>query len=262
MAGDLEGKRALVCGSTKGIGRACAIEFARRGAEVVIAARDEAALEALRKELPAPGGQAHTWVAADFKDSAALAAKVEGALSARGPIHVLLNNTGGPPPGPVLEATVDQFLDAFRQHLFANHLLARLVVPGMKSARWGRIVNVVSTSVREPIAGLGVSNTVRAAVAGWAKTLSREVAPFGITVNNVLPGATRTDRMTSLMKTWSEKKGVSVADYEREVVEKIPAGRMAGPEEIAAAAAFLASPAAAYVNGVSLPVDGGRLAGL
>jgi 3-oxoacyl-[acyl-carrier protein] reductase len=174
----------------------------------------------------------------------------------------LVNNTGGPPPGAIVEADAEAFLAAFRAHLLNNQLLAQTVLPGMKDAGYGRIVNIVSTSVREPIAGLGVSNTTRAAVAGWAKTLAGEVARFGITVNNVLPGYTKTQRLDGVIAARTKASGKTADEVSREMIGQIPAGRFGEPWEVAAAIGFLASPAGGYITGVSLPVDGGRIASL
>lgn len=251
----LSGKNALVCGSTQGIGRACAVEFAKLGARVTLLARDPEALERTRAALP---GSGHTAAVADFADPDAVRDAASRALETAGTFHVLLNNTGGPPAGPILDATPEQFLAAFRSHLLASHLLVQTVVPGMKAAKYGRIVNVISTSVKQPIAGLGVSNTIRGAVASWAKTLAGELAPFGITVNNLLPGFTRTGRLSSLIEGKAKGAGTTVEALSAAMAEEIPARRFGEPEELAAVAGFLASPAASYVNGVSLPVDGGR----
>jgi len=183
---------------------------------------------------------------------------VVAAFVAHTPVHILINNTGGPAAGPALTARADEFLNAFQQHLICNHLLAQLVAPGMKEAKYGRIVNIISTSVKIPLKGLGVSNTIRGAVASWAKTLANELGGFGITVNNVLPGATATERLDTIIQNKSIKTGHERDDVENEMLAEIPAGRFGQPEEIAAMVAFLASPAAAYVNGTSIPVDGGR----
>lgn len=258
----LNGKRALVCGSTQGIGQASAQALAEAGASVVLLARNPERLAAARAALPAPGGAAHETLVADLSDPAALRSTVQRYLAGRPALHILVNNTGGPPPGPALDATEAAFLAAFTGHLLAGHALVQCLVPGMREAGFGRIVNIVSTSVREPIRGLGVSNTIRAAVAGWAKTLSRELAPAGITVNNILPGSTRTGRLESLIASRAAAPGASVESVERAMQAEIPMGRFAEPREIAAAVAFLASPGAGYITGVSLPVDGGRLASI
>lgn len=258
----LAGKRAVVCGSTQGIGKACAMRLARLGAEVVLAARDAAALDRVCGELDAAGGQKHTFVCADFNEPDVVAAKVAQHLEATGDVQILLNNTGGPKSGPILDAAPDEFVEAFRRHVVCNQLLTRTVLPGMKAAGYGRIVNIISISVREPIPGLGVSNTTRWAVASWAKTTAGELAPFGITVNNVLPGYTDTARLTELIEAVAAKRGISTEAVTKEMVAAVPAGRLASADEIAAAVAFLASPAAAFVTGINLPVDGGRLSSM
>lgn len=255
---DLNGHRALVCGASEGIGRATAVELAAMGARVTVMARSE---DKLKNTVQALAGDGHDHLVADFDDTASLQTLVNGTLAARG-YTVLVNNAGGPPGGPVTQATPDDFLAAFRRHLVASQLLAQGVLPGMRERKFGRIVNIVSTSVYEPIPGLGVSNTVRAAVAGWAKTLAREVAADGVTVNNVLPGFTNTQRLEKLFGAKAEKTGQMPDAVAKAALETVPAGRFAEPEETAAAIAFLASPAAAYITGVSLPVDGGRLHGI
>jgi 3-oxoacyl-[acyl-carrier protein] reductase len=256
----LEGKRALVCGSTQGIGKACAVEFARFGASVTLMARHLEALDKVREELPASHGQKHDLLHADFTDWQGVQKQASDFAAAEGPVHILLNNTGGPPAGPVFEAKPEEFLKAMTQHVLCNQVLAQAVAPGMREAKYGRIINIISTSVLAPIKGLGVSNTIRAAVANWARTLASELGPYGITVNNVLPGYTATTRLDSLIKGRATRGGVSAEEVQRDMMASIPARRFAQPEEIAAVAAFLASPAASYVNGVNLPVDGGRLA--
>lgn len=258
----LSGRRAIACGSTQGIGRACAMRFARLGAEVTLVARDEAALARVRDELPDDDGQSHRFVTADFTDPDALQERIEAHLHETGPVHVLLNNTGGPPHGPIILADPRAFLDAIRMHVVCNQILVQAVLPGMKAAGGGRIINIISTSVKEPIPGLGVSNTTRWAVAAWAKTTAGELAPFGITVNNLLPGYTDTARLGSLIAAKASASGKSEEQVRADMVGRIPMGRLAGPDEIAAAAGFLASPAASYITGINLPVDGGRLASL
>lgn len=255
----LKGKNAIVCGSTQGIGKAIALELASNGASVILVARNEESLKKVVTELSSNENQKHAYVAADFSKPEELRKKVSAFLNEKKiTAHILVNNTGGPPGGPIANATSEEFLSAFTNHLLCNHLLAQLVIEGMKKEKYGRIINVVSTSVKMPIKGLGVSNTTRGAVASWAKTLSVELAPFGITVNNVLPGATNTNRLQSLIEIRATKGGKTVDEEKAEWISEIPAGRYADPSEIANAAAFLASPAAAYITGVSLPVDGGR----
>jgi 3-oxoacyl-[acyl-carrier protein] reductase len=258
---DLTGRHALVCGASEGIGRAAAHELALLGADVTVLARRADALQAVVESLPRSGAQRHGLIAADISDTDALRAQVE-TLVARTPVHILVNNTGGPPSGPAHAAEAPAFLDAFQRHLIAGQTLVQALLPGMRAARWGRIVNVVSTSVREPIAGLGVSNTIRAAVAGWAKTLSRELAPDGITVNNVLPGYTETGRVEQIVRDRAQAQGKTEEQIIAAMRASVPAGRFAKPEETGGVIAFLCSPAAGYINGVSLAVDGGRMASI
>jgi 3-oxoacyl-[acyl-carrier protein] reductase len=195
----------------------------------------------------------------DFSQSEAVRDKVSGFIQANGPIHIVVNNTGGPPAGPVFDAKPEEFTTAINNHVICNHLVAQTVVPGMKEARYGRIINIISSSVKCPIPGLGVSNTTRGAVASWAKTLASELARFGITVNNILPGYITTARLKSLNERRARDAGVGVEELERRLLGEIPAGRFGTPEEVGAVVGFLASPAAGYVTGINLPVDGGRL---
>lgn len=255
---NLNGKHALVCGASEGIGRAAAHELALLGADVTVLARRAEVLQQVADALPRSSAQQHGWIAADVSRGEDLRAQVQ-ALAADKPMHILVNNTGGPPGGPAHDAEVAAFLDAFNKHLIANHVLVQAVLPGMQAANWGRIVNVVSTSVKEPIAGLGVSNTVRGAVASWAKTLSRELAPHGITVNNVLPGYTETARIEQIVHDRAQAQNKSEEAVIAAMRATVPAGRFAKPEETGGVIAFLCSPAAAYINGVSLAVDGGRM---
>ena len=250
-------KNALVCGSSKGIGKAIAIELALLGANVTLVARTGEKLVEVKDQLDRSQGQKHDFLVANFTDSADLKKKVKGLVSVK-PIHILINNTGGPAAGPIAAAKTDEFTAAFHNHLICNHLLTQLVLPGMKAEGYGRIINIISTSVKQPLPGLGVSNTVRAAVANWAKTLANELGPFGITVNNVLPGATDTDRLQEIIRNSAVKSGQTEEAVAQQMKAGIPLGRFADPAEIAAAAAFLASPSAAYVSGINLPVDGGR----
>lgn len=258
----LTGRRALVCGSTQGIGRASAEAIAAAGAEVVLLARDPETLRMVRNELPAGNGLQHDVLVADFTKPDSVRAVVTRYLEAHKGFEILVNNTGGPPSGAIFDATEAAFRAAFEMHLFCNHVLVQALVPGMKSAGYGRIVNIISTSVREPIKGLGVSNTTRGAVASWAKTLSKELGPFGITVNNVLPGYTRTGRLSQVINDRAAAASQTADAIERAMIADIPLGRFAAPEELGAVVAFLASPAASYITGVSLPVDGGRLSSL
>ncbi len=258
---DLSGRHALVCGASEGIGRASAHELALLGADVTLLARREDALREVRDALPRRGSQQHALLVADVSQTDALRALVQALVEGR-PVHVLVNNTGGPPGGAIQNAEIAAFLDAFGRHLLANHVLAQAVLPGMRAAGYGRIVNVVSTSVREPIAGLGVSNTTRGAVAGWAKTLSREVAAHGITVNNVLPGFTETGRIAQIVGDRMRKDNASEDAVRASMRAGTPAGRFAEPHEVGGVVAFLCAPAAGYINGVSLAVDGGRMASI
>lgn len=255
---DLTGRHALVCGASEGIGRATAQELALLGADVTVLSRREDALRAVVDALPRTGDQRHGLLAADLADTDGLRAAVAARVAER-PVHVLVNNTAGPAGGPVHAADEAAFLDTFRRHLLANQALVQATLPGMRAAGWGRIVNVISTSVYEPIPNLGVSNTVRGAVASWAKTLSREVASDGITVNNVLPGYTETGRLAQILADRARAGGQTEDAVAAAMRASVPAGRFARPAEVAAAIAFLCSPAAGYVNGISLAVDGGRL---
>jgi len=262
MDTSLVGKRALVCGSTQGIGRACAVELAGLGAQVTLLARNEQQLASVASELPAPQGQKHDWLVADFAQPETVSAAAAKAVDPARPVHVLINNTGGPKGGPASGALPDEYVAAFKMHIVCNQVLLQALLPGFKREGYGRIINIISTSVKAPIPDLGVSNTIRAAVANWAKTLAGELGPFGITVNNVLPGFTDTARLTQVFKNKAEKTGKSMDEVLRQALTTIPAGRLGKAEEIAAAVAFLASPAAAYINGINLPVDGGRTQGL
>lgn len=259
---NLSGKIALVCGSTQGIGKAAATALASLGAKVVLMARNIESLETVAHELPMQSS-GHEWIQADFSNHNIVEAKLSAYLKDSGnTIQILVNNTGGPPGGKIIDAKSIEFLSAFESHLLCNHVISGLVLPGMKKTGYGRIINVISTSVKIPLSGLGVSNTIRGAVANWAKTLANETAKFGITVNNVLPGATDTGRLQSLLKSKAQK-GQTEPEIELALMAShIPMGRIGKPEEVAAAIAFLASPAASYITGINLPVDGGRTGSL
>ena len=257
----LQGRHALVCGASSGIGRAAARVLAANGAEVTVMARSADTLRATVDELRAAGAPAARFVATDHDDRDALAGTVRGLLETHGPVHILVNNSGGPLPGALMDVGEEDFDAAFGRHLYASHLLAQLLVPGMVAAGWGRIVNVLATSIREPLAGLGVSNAVRAAVAAWAKTLSRELPP-GVTVNNVLPGLVDTERLGIVIERLAEASGRRPEELRGQWVTGVPEGRIGRVDELAGAVLFLASDAASYVRGVSLVVDGGRLASI
>lgn len=254
-------KYALVGGSSQGIGLAIAQELALLGASCVLIARNETSLKRALLTLDTTQQQVHRYLVADYSQYQEVEAVVSRFVQQQH-IHILVNNTGGPAGGPVTEATPEAFLQAFQQHLICNQLLTQLVLPGMKKDHYGRIINIISTSVKIPLRGLGVSNTIRGAVASWAKTLANEVGHLGVTVNNILPGATATARLESIVDHKASKTNHSKEEIAQEMIDEIPMKRFGKPEEIAAAAAFLASPAAAYITGVSIPVDGGRTGSL
>jgi 3-oxoacyl-[acyl-carrier protein] reductase len=258
---DLKGKRAIVCGSTQGIGKASAIELAMLGASVTLVARNEEKLKSVLAELPVTANQQHDFIAADFDFPEVLKSKME-LYTAKSIAHILINNTGGPPAGLAINASSDDFIKAFTSHLICNQIMTQAVVPGMKKEKYGRIINIISTSVKIPIRGLGVSNTIRGAVANWSKTLATELGPFGITVNNVLPGTTMTGRLDFVIKSKAEQTGRSYESVKNEMIAEVPVGRLSEPDEVANVIAFLASPAAGYVNGINVPVDGGRTGSL
>ena len=254
---NLANKSALIAGSTQGIGLAAAKELAALGATCTLISRNEASLKEAVLTLDTSAGQTHNYLVADFSKPDEVRS-VAADFLAKNPVHILINNSGGPAGGPVMEAAPEAFLAAFNQHLICNHILTTLAAPGMKAAGYGRIINIISTSVKIPLKGLGVSNTIRGAVASWAKTMANELGQFGITVNNVLPGATATGRLESIIDNKVSKTGAERENIKAEMIDEIPAKRFGQPEEVAAVIAFLATPAAAYVNGVSIPVDGGR----
>lgn len=259
---DLTGKRALVCGSTAGIGKAVALQMAEAGATVTLLARNKEKLKAVLAELDTAEGQQHGYLVADFSKPEELKIVVENHMKSSNPYHILLNNTGGPPGGLAVDAALDEFERAFRSHLMCNHVLVQALVNGMKAEAYGRVINIISTSVKVPLSGLGVSNTIRGAVANWSKTLANELGQFGITVNNVLPGATETERLSSIISNKASKTGKSEDEVASAMRAQVPAARFAQPWEVAAAATFLASPLAGYINGINVTVDGGRTGSL
>lgn len=252
----LKHKNALVCGSTQGIGKAAAIALASEGVNVTLVARNETKLKAVIQTLKNPA--LHSYIVADFMDPVGLKLKVETYIEKNHGFHILINNTGGPRSGPIIDASLEAFESAFTQHLKCNHLLVQLTVPFMKEVSYGRIINIISTSVKEPIEGLGVSNTIRNAVGNWSKTLSFELGCFGITVNNVLPGFTETERLNEIIKVKADQAKTTVEKMAALMKTYTPAKRFAKPEETANAVVFLASAAASYINGINIPVDGGR----
>ena len=261
MAGELAGRHALVGGASRGIGRAIAESLAAKGATITGLARSQSGLAEVIASLDTDEGQAHGFVAVDFDRADELLDRVGPRISAQ-PVHILINNTGGPPEGPAHGADAGDYLDAFNRHLVCGHRLLQACLPGMRATGWGRVINIISTSVKQPIPNLGVSNTVRGAVANWAKTLAGELGPDGITVNNVLPGFTDTDRLRELIAARAERTGHAAEDIADGMRRGVPVRRFAKPAETAAAVAFLASRAADYITGINLPVDGGRTGSL
>lgn len=249
---------ALVCGSTQGIGKASAVKLAAMGFNVVLIARNEIKLKETLAELPFEEGQKHSYIVADFSKPEELKQIITDFVTQGLVVNVLINNTGGPKGGPIIKADIQEFNDTFNQHLICNHILVQALYPGMIQSGYGRIINVISTSVKQPLPNLGVSNTIRGAVASWSKTLANELGQYGITVNNVLPGATNTIRLQGIAEAKSVSTGEAIKDIFDEMASESPMKRIAQPEEVAAAIAFLASPEASYINGINLPVDGGR----
>jgi 3-oxoacyl-[acyl-carrier protein] reductase len=256
---NLTGKNAIVCGSTQGLGLASATELALLGANVTLMARDEKKLKDAVKNLAATDGQQHDYIVADFQYPEKVQSAINNYLTGSRTVNILVNNTGGPKGGNAVDATPEEFQQAFNSHLICNHILVKAILPSMKASGYGRIVNIISTSVKEPIAGLAVSNTIRAAVASWAKTLANELGSFGITVNNVLPGYTRTARYDAIVKNKMAVSQKKEDEIEAEFITQIPIRKIGTPGEFGAAVAFLCSPAASYITGINLPVDGGRL---
>ncbi len=257
---DLTGKKALVCGSTQGIGRASAQVLAGLGATVILFSRDEEKLEETLKSLPDTAGddRSHQYLVADFSHPTEVKKAIDQFIADHEGVHIVVNNTGGPPAGRAIDADPEEFRVAFNQHLISSQIITKSMTSFMIRENYGRIINIISTSVKIPIQGIGVSNTIRGAVASWAKTLANELGQYGITVNNVLPGSTLTARLEAIFVIRAKKTGRSVEEVREESKKEVPLNRFAQPEEVANAVAFLASPAAGYISGINLPVDGGR----
>ena len=249
----------LVCGSTNGIGLATAKEFAELGANVTLFARNVQKLKDTLSVLNQSKKSNHDFLNGDFNNPSEVRKKIENHVKSGKQYHVLINNSGGPKGGAIINASSKEFIEAFNRHLICNQIITQSIFPGMKRYKYGRIINIISTSVKEPIQELGVSNTIRGAVSAWAKTLSKEVAEYGITVNSVLPGFTETERLSKLIKAKSIVQKKAESAIITEMKKQIPLGRFASPTEIAKTIIFLASPASSYINGISLAVDGGRL---
>ena len=258
----MKNKKALVCGSSKGIGATTAIELSKLGTSVVLLSRNENALKKVLNKLDVKQGQKHDYLIADFDNPEVLSNKIKGYLKNNSSVDILINNSGGPKPGSIIDAKSKDFIDAFNRHLICNHILVQELIPGMIKSNYGRIINITSTSVKEPIKGLGVSNTIRGAVANWAKTLSFELGEYGITVNNILPGFTDTERLKEVFLNKSKMSNEDIESVIMDAYSQIPMGRFANPKETAKAICFLASEDASYINGINLPVDGGRLSTL
>jgi 3-oxoacyl-[acyl-carrier protein] reductase len=256
---DLRGKNALVCGSSRGIGKAAAIELAKSGANITLLARNCKMLENLLVNLENTGSQSHDYICSDIRDFDKINSQLEEKKSAGKKYHILINNTGGPVPGLLSEAAESELREAFEMHIAAAQNLTKQLLPDMKTGKYGRIINIISVGLKQPIDNLGVSNTIRGAMGSWSKTLASELGQFGITVNNILPGYTHTERLQNLIETISEKDNKNTEEVKEDIIKNIPARCLGLPEEIAYTITFLASGLAGYINGINLPVDGGYL---
>jgi 3-oxoacyl-[acyl-carrier protein] reductase len=258
----LAGRVALVAAASKGLGRAIAEELAVEGAMLAICSRDAAAIGATGRAIAAATGAEVLARAADVTRPADVAALVDAALARFGRVDILVTNGGGPPSGPFEAHDAAAWQRAAEGTLFAPIELTRRVLPGMKDRRWGRILNVTGIAAKQPVDGLVLSNSLRAAVTGWARTLANEVAPFGVTVNNLVPGYTRTERVSELARATAEREGIPPSEALARWERQIPMGRLGEPRELAALAAFLASERSSYITGTSIPVDGGWIRSL
>lgn len=254
----LAGRHAIVCGASAGIGRSTALALASAGAELTLISRSADKLATLSNECIEAGAPAAHVIPIDLEDARSIDGLIPRHIGEFGPIHILVNNAAGPPSGSLLDATEDDFLKPLRRHLFASQRMVRHCLPSMEASGYGRIVNIISTSVREPIANLGVSNTIRGAMAGWSKTLATELPP-SVSINNILPGFTNTGRLESLANQISEARGTTPDDVRATWLAGVPAERLIDPSETAAAIAFLCTEAGGAIRGVSLAVDGGRM---
>ena len=255
---DLAGKTALVCGGSKGLGFGSAQQLAELGARIILLARSEKILQQKTSELNIINQLENEYVVADMNELDSLVPALDSRRE-QSAIHILINNTGGPPGGTLIEAEEAALEKGFRMHILASQIITKYCIPGMRLSEYGRIINIVSTSIRQPIPGLGVSNTIRGAMGSWSKTLALELAPEGITVNNILPGTTKTERLDDILASRQQLYGYSEEEATNSMLTEIPMGRFAEVAEIAQVVAFIASPAAAYITGTNIPVDGCKI---
>lgn len=257
---NLDGKWALVCGASQGIGAAAAEELAELGASVILLSRDEEKLAQVKSRLK--NRDRHKTLSFDLSNYKGLQSFLSENLSQDEVPVIVINNSGGPPAGPLIEVDSEQFQQAMAAHVCAAQEILKFALPKMKAMNYGRVINVISTSVKAPIQNLGLSNTIRGAMANWSKTMANELGPFGVTVNNVLPGYTETPRLENLVKKAAEKQNTSEDEIKKQWKGSIPLRRFAQPKETGEVIAFLATEAAGYINGINVPVDGGRTASL